>query len=95
MQHTLREKLVELQALIVEEKRLMRGERTTSLPFLMLAQVSCELLINSAQDFPSETLLLQLVLDRSRSPEQQQHPPVSGLFLADEPPRGPFWPFLQ
>lgn len=36
MQQTLREKLVELQALMVEEKRLTRGERTTSLPFLML-----------------------------------------------------------
>lgn len=34
VQQTLREKLVELQALALEEKRLTRGERTTSLPLL-------------------------------------------------------------
>ncbi|CAG09325.1 unnamed protein product, partial [Tetraodon nigroviridis] len=43
VQQTLREKLVELQALIVEEKRLTQGEKTTSLP-LLAAGVSCELL---------------------------------------------------
>lgn len=50
VQQTLREKLVELQALIVEEKRLTQGEKTTSLP-LLAAGVSCELLGNSAPDF--------------------------------------------
>lgn len=34
VQQTLREKLVELQALTLREKRLMQGEKTTSLPLL-------------------------------------------------------------
>lgn len=38
VQQILREKLMELQALMVEEQRLTRGERTTSLPFLMLVK---------------------------------------------------------
>lgn len=38
VQETLREKLVKLQALMVEEKRLTRGERTTSLRFVVLVK---------------------------------------------------------
>lgn len=34
VQQTLRAKLVELQALTLQEKRLMQGEKTTSLPVL-------------------------------------------------------------
>lgn len=60
VQQTLREKLVELQALMAEEKRLTRGEKTAPLP--------PPLLLKSADS----ELPLTLVSDRSRSAEQQQ-----------------------
>lgn len=60
MQQTLREKLVELQALMGEEKRLTRGEKTAPLP--------SALLLKSADS----ELPLTLVSDHSRSAEQQQ-----------------------
>lgn len=40
VQQTLREKLVELQALMAEEKRLTRGEKTAPLPSSPAAEVS-------------------------------------------------------